>query len=205
MPLIEGIKYSCQPCIRGHRSSSCNHKDRDLIQVRKPGRPLESCGHRLDTCSCGRLQEFFSMDGDTFSQNQEVHVAKTKPRTSTQSTHTSKINKRASKKKSHVAPSLETNLPRNKPFTTTNMSLPSNPASLHSTYVPPSMPSHSDTGLASSSYPNYYPSPMNVSWSSLGDGNGANPLFRTTGGGRLDEEAGVISESYSQDEQHRDP
>ncbi|CAG8970668.1 hypothetical protein HYALB_00003423 [Hymenoscyphus albidus] len=92
---------------------------------------------------------------DTFSQNQEVHIAKTKPRTRTQSTHTSKINKRGR--------------------------------------------------LASSSYPNYYPSPTNVSWSSLGDGNGANSLFRTTEGGRLGEKVEVISESFSQDEQHRDP
>ncbi|KAK7606444.1 hypothetical protein JOL62DRAFT_337121 [Phyllosticta paracitricarpa] len=43
------------PCIRGHRSTSCNHKDRLLLEVRKPGRPLSSCPHLGGNCSCERL------------------------------------------------------------------------------------------------------------------------------------------------------
>lgn len=50
-----------EPCIRGHRATSCSHSDRVLVAVRRPGRPLESCEHRLDTCSCGRLSELFSL------------------------------------------------------------------------------------------------------------------------------------------------
>ncbi|KAI5841742.1 hypothetical protein DFP73DRAFT_480624, partial [Morchella snyderi] len=42
------------PCIRGHRSSKCNHSDRVLVQVRKPGRPLSSCPHTLAATSDSR-------------------------------------------------------------------------------------------------------------------------------------------------------
>lgn len=48
MPLINGCKFSCEPCIRGHRATLCSHTDRILIAVRKPGRPLETRG-----CKCG--------------------------------------------------------------------------------------------------------------------------------------------------------
>ncbi|KAF4314321.1 hypothetical protein GTA08_BOTSDO01606 [Botryosphaeria dothidea] len=48
------VRYS-GPCIRGHRSTSCNHKDRLLLEVRKPGRPLSSCPHLGGNCSCERL------------------------------------------------------------------------------------------------------------------------------------------------------
>ncbi|KAI5866318.1 hypothetical protein GGS23DRAFT_381340 [Durotheca rogersii] len=53
MPLIEGRKMACEPCIRGHRSTKCTHSDRVMIPVRKPGRPLSSCPHPPGrTCSC---------------------------------------------------------------------------------------------------------------------------------------------------------
>ncbi|KAJ6262164.1 hypothetical protein Dda_2969 [Drechslerella dactyloides] len=52
MPMIDGVKYACEPCMRGHRSSKCNHNDRILIKVRKPGRPLSSCPHEAGSCSC---------------------------------------------------------------------------------------------------------------------------------------------------------
>ncbi|KAF4621879.1 hypothetical protein G7Y89_g14467 [Cudoniella acicularis] len=61
MPLINGCKYSCEPCIRGHRATFCVHTDRILIEVRKPGRPLEKCEHNLATCSCGKMADFLSM------------------------------------------------------------------------------------------------------------------------------------------------
>ncbi|KAK7622213.1 hypothetical protein IWX48DRAFT_627376 [Phyllosticta citricarpa] len=51
----EQKKVACGPCIRGHRSTSCNHKDRLLLEVRKPGRPLSSCPHLGGNCSCERL------------------------------------------------------------------------------------------------------------------------------------------------------
>ncbi|KAI9891561.1 MAG: hypothetical protein M1814_002684 [Vezdaea aestivalis] len=50
--LINGIKFACEPCVRGHRSTKCEHKDRNLIEVRKPGRPLSSCPHPNSKCDC---------------------------------------------------------------------------------------------------------------------------------------------------------
>ncbi|SGZ55101.1 CIC11C00000003893 [Sungouiella intermedia] len=39
MILIDGIKYLCLECVRGHRSSLCRHHTRPLLQVRSKGRP----------------------------------------------------------------------------------------------------------------------------------------------------------------------
>ncbi|KAK9556462.1 hypothetical protein V6Z88_005871 [Aspergillus fumigatus] len=55
MPLDEeGAKWSCKPCIRGHRSSKCQHFDRLMIKVPKAGRPLAKCPHPKGKCSCQR-------------------------------------------------------------------------------------------------------------------------------------------------------
>ncbi|KKA28738.1 hypothetical protein TD95_004760 [Thielaviopsis punctulata] len=55
MPIIDGIKMACVPCIRGHRSTKCNHaNERVMVPVRKPGRPLSICPHPSSKpCSCG--------------------------------------------------------------------------------------------------------------------------------------------------------
>lgn len=51
MILIDGVKYSCLECVRGHRSSLCRHHMRPLLQVRSKGRPQiegpESKNHRI--------------------------------------------------------------------------------------------------------------------------------------------------------------
>lgn len=39
---------ACAPCIRGHRSTSCQHTDRNLLEVRKKGRPMSQCDHCRD-------------------------------------------------------------------------------------------------------------------------------------------------------------
>ena len=47
MILIGEQKYSCLECIRGHRSSSCRHYGRPLLQVRTKGRPnTHTTGHK---------------------------------------------------------------------------------------------------------------------------------------------------------------
>ncbi|KAI9055945.1 hypothetical protein LZ554_000880 [Drepanopeziza brunnea f. sp. 'monogermtubi'] len=87
MPLINGRKYSCEPCIRGHRATSCAHTDRILVQVRKPGRPLESCGHNLNTCQCGKVAEVFGIENavsnppsfDQFGSGQRPNYIVTTP------------------------------------------------------------------------------------------------------------------------------
>ncbi|KAH8145227.1 uncharacterized protein LAJ45_10788 [Morchella importuna] len=54
-----------EPCIRGHRSSKCNHSDRVLVQVRKPGRPLSSCPHTLSSTSPGTFVHTLSNGEDS--------------------------------------------------------------------------------------------------------------------------------------------
>lgn len=47
MILIDDQKYACLECIRGHRSSSCRHHRRPLLQVRTKGRPnITRNGHK---------------------------------------------------------------------------------------------------------------------------------------------------------------
>ncbi|KPM37407.1 hypothetical protein AK830_g9183 [Neonectria ditissima] len=57
MPLINGQKMACEPCIRGHRSTKCTHaNERLMVPVRKPGRPLSTCPHPVSRpCSCGQV------------------------------------------------------------------------------------------------------------------------------------------------------
>ncbi|KAK7678034.1 hypothetical protein QCA50_018975 [Cerrena zonata] len=43
MVLVNGKKFSCESCIKGHRSSSCKHNDRPLFEVKKKGRPVSQC------------------------------------------------------------------------------------------------------------------------------------------------------------------
>lgn len=47
MILVDGEKYACVQCIRGHRSSTCKHSARPLVQVRSRGRPSLNAGHRI--------------------------------------------------------------------------------------------------------------------------------------------------------------
>ncbi|GAA5990435.1 hypothetical protein JCM10908_007371 [Rhodotorula pacifica] len=41
--LIDGVKFSCDACTRGHRQNSCKHADRPLHEVPKRGRPPTAC------------------------------------------------------------------------------------------------------------------------------------------------------------------
>ncbi|ORE05525.1 copper-fist-domain-containing protein [Rhizopus microsporus var. microsporus] len=41
--IINGQKWSCETCIKGHRASSCEHTDRQLILIKKKGRPATQC------------------------------------------------------------------------------------------------------------------------------------------------------------------
>ncbi|KAI9307155.1 copper fist DNA binding domain-containing protein [Cunninghamella echinulata] len=36
-------KFACKSCIKGHRSSGCQHSDRELVEIRKKGRPISQC------------------------------------------------------------------------------------------------------------------------------------------------------------------
>ncbi|KAL5628938.1 hypothetical protein BROUX41_002329 [Berkeleyomyces rouxiae] len=41
--LVDGQKFACDACIRGHRVSSCQHHDRDLRPINRKGRPVTQC------------------------------------------------------------------------------------------------------------------------------------------------------------------
>ncbi|OJJ33728.1 hypothetical protein ASPWEDRAFT_41587 [Aspergillus wentii DTO 134E9] len=46
--LINGQKWACEACVRGHRVTSCKHHDRPLIQINRKGRPFSTCS----VCGC---------------------------------------------------------------------------------------------------------------------------------------------------------
>ncbi|KAL8965085.1 MAG: hypothetical protein Q9197_006680 [Variospora fuerteventurae] len=43
--LVNGEKYACDACVRGHRVSNCQHSDRPLSHINKKGRPVSQCPH----------------------------------------------------------------------------------------------------------------------------------------------------------------
>ncbi|KAK4189354.1 hypothetical protein QBC35DRAFT_380478 [Podospora australis] len=43
--LIDGEKWACEACVRGHRVSNCQHHDRPLQHINKKGRPVSQCQH----------------------------------------------------------------------------------------------------------------------------------------------------------------
>ncbi|KAI4086732.1 MAG: hypothetical protein LQ348_007265 [Seirophora lacunosa] len=43
--LINGEKYACDACVRGHRVSNCTHSERPLTHINKKGRPVSQCPH----------------------------------------------------------------------------------------------------------------------------------------------------------------
>lgn len=60
--IVDGQKWACQSCIRGHRVSNCTHADRELFPIAPKGRPVKQCEHcrsaRKDKshhakCNCG--------------------------------------------------------------------------------------------------------------------------------------------------------
>lgn len=63
MVLIDGEKWACEACIKGHRMSSCRHNDRPLIRIKQKGRPITQCAHcrglrksrsTHTKCDCGK-------------------------------------------------------------------------------------------------------------------------------------------------------
>ncbi|KAI9367110.1 copper fist DNA binding domain-containing protein [Aspergillus egyptiacus] len=46
--LIDGEKWACEACIRGHRVFTCKHHDRPLTRINRKGRPFSTCS----ICNC---------------------------------------------------------------------------------------------------------------------------------------------------------
>ncbi|OBA27312.1 Cu-dependent DNA-binding protein, partial [Hanseniaspora valbyensis NRRL Y-1626] len=43
MIVIDGVKYACERCIRGHRVTKCSHSDGPLVVIKPKGRPSTVC------------------------------------------------------------------------------------------------------------------------------------------------------------------
>ncbi|KAJ1954342.1 copper-binding transcription factor, partial [Linderina pennispora] len=76
MILIEGKKYACQACIRGHRASSCNHTSRELIEIRPKGRPVSQC----ERCRLMRKTHKAHVKCECMDKDTKPAVAKRKSR-----------------------------------------------------------------------------------------------------------------------------
>ncbi|EDO17787.1 hypothetical protein Kpol_541p30 [Vanderwaltozyma polyspora DSM 70294] len=71
MVLINGVKYACERCIRGHRVTTCTHTDQPLMMIKPKGRPSTTCDLCKELrknkkalinspnaiCTCGRLEK----------------------------------------------------------------------------------------------------------------------------------------------------
>ncbi|KAI0825403.1 hypothetical protein BC628DRAFT_1374965 [Trametes gibbosa] len=64
MVYVNDKKFACESCIKGHRSSSCQHADRPLFEIKKKGRPVSQCERcrelrktkRMHSkCTCGNI------------------------------------------------------------------------------------------------------------------------------------------------------
>ncbi|KAJ4295372.1 transcriptional activator haa1 [Kalmusia sp. IMI 367209] len=73
MPIIDGEKYACQSCVKGHRVSGCNHTDRELHHINPKGRPVKQCEHCRGArkskshhakCECGDRKDKHKEKGD---------------------------------------------------------------------------------------------------------------------------------------------
>ena len=71
MVYIDGVKYACDRCIRGHRVSTCQHTDQKLTMIKPKGRPISQCAHCRENrksrlihtkCLCGSSGEDHATD-----------------------------------------------------------------------------------------------------------------------------------------------
>lgn len=73
MPVIDGEKWACSSCIKGHRVSGCTHNDRELHHINPKGRPVKQCEHCRGArkskshhakCDCGDKKDKLKDKGD---------------------------------------------------------------------------------------------------------------------------------------------
>jgi hypothetical protein len=81
--LIDGEKWACEACVRGHRVSSCHHSDRPLTHINKKGRPVSQCAHcrglrksrtTHTKCECGdKKKNCHKNDSDLHTADRRDH------------------------------------------------------------------------------------------------------------------------------------
>lgn len=83
---INGLKYACSTCIKGHRSSHCSHVDRPLFEIRKKGRPVTQCTFCRDLRKTKQVHIKCACSGD-----KKASSASSTPTSITNATTTSSI------------------------------------------------------------------------------------------------------------------
>ncbi|KAL8831876.1 MAG: hypothetical protein Q9170_005103 [Blastenia crenularia] len=82
--LIDGEKWACEACVRGHRVSNCQHSDRPLTHINKKGRPVSQCPHCRGLrkarashvkCECGEKPHSKEDCSDIGSQSDNGEIA----------------------------------------------------------------------------------------------------------------------------------
>ncbi|KAJ5216055.1 uncharacterized protein N7498_002462 [Penicillium cinerascens] len=113
--LIDGEKWACEACVRGHRVSSCHHSDRPLTHINKKGRPVSQCTH------CRGLRKSRTTHvkcdcGDKKKKSDDCHGDKRDPKDSLHRCGCSHGQRcTCALKKEHLDPVPETGLPLAQP------------------------------------------------------------------------------------------
>ncbi|KAF2749621.1 hypothetical protein M011DRAFT_397981 [Sporormia fimetaria CBS 119925] len=81
MPIIDGEKWACNSCVKGHRVSGCTHTDRELIHINPKGRPVKQCEHCRGArkskshhakCECGDKKDKLKDKGDAKGEHSPI-------------------------------------------------------------------------------------------------------------------------------------
>ncbi|ODQ63310.1 copper-fist-domain-containing protein, partial [Nadsonia fulvescens var. elongata DSM 6958] len=85
MVFIDGVKYACDRCIRGHRVTTCTHTDQPLTMIKPKGRPSTQCAYCRETrrsksinpkCKCDSPPEIDSLGQPIHSTTCPVRIVK---------------------------------------------------------------------------------------------------------------------------------
>lgn len=74
--LIDGEKWACEACVRGHRVSSCRHQDRPMIRINKKGRPFSVCSICRGPCNDREEHSKLNRDGKSDGESDAKPSAK---------------------------------------------------------------------------------------------------------------------------------
>jgi hypothetical protein len=120
--LIDGEKWACEACVRGHRVSSCHHSDRPLTHINKKGRPVSQCTHCRGLrksrtthvkCECGGDKKKTSHKSDSDSHDVDKKDLKHESHHLCGCTHGQRCI--CALKEHHLDPVPETGLPPSQP------------------------------------------------------------------------------------------
>ncbi|KAJ9389135.1 hypothetical protein DTO063F5_2295 [Paecilomyces variotii] len=80
--IIDGQKWACEACLRGHRVSTCKHHDRPLIRINKKGRPFAVCSI-CRSSPCKEPEEHSRLRRETEMQSSKKATSRHRPASTT--------------------------------------------------------------------------------------------------------------------------